>query len=635
MATKYVNNEDTNSTVLVAEEDQYSKENKSTINNPNEPSGQTLSPIDSEGTYYYFGEDTDSLSPAQLYLSSGPYEHELDEDSIESEGHSSGGSHSFGEDSDKSNESTDVGLVDSIFNNRNDLDNLLADDYDENGDRRAAYFNRIGSLEIIDSELASMASDKYTNEMVENLTIAQMRGIEAIPYQFMPSVDTRISKNGLNITESSDIGRKYAEKIVSRMPLLFLTPCAQQAMSDFDKDDRNTIISALAGGDDVNDIVNGSGRYYTARFDYDTYYRYLNCMLASVTAFMGIYDMKCPLYMGTGKNKTKSVKLGEFDWSQELSDISKHFFSCAENVVFYLDGINSISENFSNNTGESAIANTINEASGIGQELKFLLGGEKGFVQNIITNAKNAASTIYSGLSSILGDIVGDSTMKSLIDSGVNALVSGGKIIFPKIWTGSDYSRSYSLQIKLRSPDHDPLSVFLNILKPYCKLLCLTLPRVYQSAGTLYDNNAYNSPFLVKAYCKGMFNIDMGIISSLSVEKGAESQWTDSGLPTQIDVTLEIEDLYSVLAMSGFESTGLIGNPFKASKVLTNIVNNTAYMDFLANMAGMNIAKEEIGRRATMWQLLANTATKQYLGRKGMEFDRKISGFLGGLFDSW
>ena len=96
-----------------------------------------------------------------------------------------------------------------------------------------------------------------------------------------------------------------------------------------------------------------------------------------------------------------------------------------------------------------------------------------------------------------------------------------------------------------------------------------------------------------------MFNIDMGMITSLSVSKGAESQWNDDGLPTQIDITLQIDDLYSVLAMSGFEPVGLF-HPLRASNQLTRIVNNTAYMDFLANMAGLNICQEEIDRKSVV-----------------------------------
>jgi hypothetical protein len=58
-------------------------------------------------------------------------------------------------------------------------------------------------------------------------------------------------------------------------------------------------------------------------------------------------------------------------------------------------------------------------------------------------------------------------------------------------------------------------------------------------------------------------------------------------------------------------------------------------MDFLANMAGMNIAQEEIGRRAKMYTYLARTAISQYPSRKFMELEQGISRFKRTLYESW
>ena len=472
--------------------------------------------------------------------------------------------------------------------------------------------------------------------LVQQMIIDQMNGVEAIPYQFLPTVDSRIIKGqGLSVSTETSMGRKFVEKIVARMPLLFLAPCMQQSLADFSKEDRRTTIAALLSGDngsqsELNDLVNGSGRYFTARLDYDYYYRYLNCMLAAVAGFMGIYDEEIPKYFGNSESG-KTTKLGEYDWSNETNDAFKTYFSSKENLVFYLDGINTIDETFSNDATDSSIAGTINEVTGTGNEIKFLLSGMPKLAESLTTKAGEALTTITQTFTDLIGLDANGSVLGALANNGIQALISGGKIIFPKIWSGSEYTRSYSLNIKLRSPDHDPLSIYLNILKPYCKLLCLTLPRVLNTDTDTYDVNVYNNPFLVKAYCKGMFNIDMGMITSLSVSKGAESQWNDDGLPTQIDITLQIDDLYSVLAMSGFEPVGLF-HPLRASNQLTRIVNNTAYMDFLANMAGLNICQEEMGRKTKMWNYLRQTATKQLPGRIGIQFDQKVSNFLSGLW---
>ena len=462
--------------------------------------------------------------------------------------------------------------------------------------------------------------------LLTNMMTTTMNGIEGLPYQFLPTVDTRLNSTGRSTTDSM-VGRKYAEKIMGRLPLLFLTPGKPQALADFSKADRASVINMLIDQSLDEDLINGEGRYYNISFAYDEYFRYLNCMLSATAAFLGVFEQEIPI-------NGKMVKIGTYDWSNELNSDFKTFFSAKENLIFYLDNFSSVSESFTNETTESSIASQINGVSDTANEINFLLAGNSGVLGKIADNVSDAVTSVTSALSDTLGKL-GGGIIGSLADTGINTLVNGGKIVFPQIWSNSSYSRSYSLDIKLRSPDHDSLSIFLNIIKPYCKILALTLPRVMQHEDH-YNTNGYMSPFLVKAFSKGMFNIDMGIISSLSVTKGAECQWNDDGLPTQIDISIDITDLYSSLAMSGFESTGmLLGNPFKASKQIMKIVNNTAYMDFLANLAGLNVGTMAVGRRIKMYKYLTQSAITQFPSRKFTQFDQAISNLMGSLYETF
>ena len=172
------------------------------------------------------------------------------------------------------------------------------------------------------------------------------------------------------------------------------------------------------------------------------------------------------------------------------------------------------------------------------------------------------------------------------------------------------------------------------MLKPYCKLLALTLPRNLsknKNSADILDANSYYSPFLVKAYSKGLFSIDMGIITSLSVTKGAQCCWNDDGLPTQIDITLEIKDLYSHMAMSSIEYIGSKGAKLKG--LVTGVVNNTAYMDFLANMAGLNIAQMEVGRRITMAYYLSRMGAATFLSNAFTRFDQSVSRLINKMYN--
>ena len=441
----------------------------------------------------------------------------------------------------------------------------------------------------------------YDDVDVQGMLLNKMAGIEAMPYQFLENVDRRIT--------GTEMGRKYTEKIVSRIPLLFLTPCKPLFMDDFSDSDKQIAIDAALNGGAGNTLglIEGKGRYYSAEFDYATYFKYVNVMLSAVSAFLGIYDQE----MIINGNKRK---IGTMAWQDELNPSFKSFFSASENLVFYLDGLSSVSESFSNETTESSLASQINGFTDTTNEIRFLFGEKGGLAGALAEGATEITSSITSSLSKVIGSL-GGGIVQSLADKGVNTVLNGGKIVFPEIWSDSSADRSFSIDIKLRSPDHDSLSIFLNVLKPYCKILALCLPRLMD------DNpNGYRSPFLVKAYCKGLFNIDLGMITGLNVTKGAECCWNDDGLPTQIDISMDIKDLYSSIAMSGDDK-------------VKNIVSNTSYMDFLANMAGLNIGQMEIGRRIKMYYYLTKTNVATIPSKLYTRFDQAISRVMGNLYE--
>ena len=148
------------------------------------------------------------------------------------------------------------------------------------------------------------------DQEVNKILMNRLSGVEGIPYQFMNTVDRRLY--------GTQIGRKYADKIISRIPLLFLTPCKPVFMDDFGESDRNTVADFLLSGNASADLINGQGRYYSLEHDYAEYYRYLNCMLSAVAAYLGIYDERIEI-------NNISHKLGTYDWSMELNDAFKTF----------------------------------------------------------------------------------------------------------------------------------------------------------------------------------------------------------------------------------------------------------------------------------------------------------------------
>lgn len=472
-----------------------------------------------------------------------------------------------------------------------------------------ALYNYFGDNSISAVSTNYYSDSSISSEQKEDMEKAQailkdnLTGIFGMPYQFLATVDRRIP--------DTHIGRKYSEKIIGKMPLLFLTPCEQVFMPGFAGDDRDNVLrELLMGNDNMNLNLGDSGRYYTVKFAYDKYAKFVNSMCTQLAYFLGIGNETID---GLGK---KGTKLKDINWNEIKNSSFNDYFSASNAAVFYLDGLVSLDESFNNGTMESSLASKINGYTDQANELRFLLGDQSALTA-LAETAADWADSLADGLSGLTDTLAGG-MLSDLSQTGIQTVIHGGKIVFPKIWQDSSFSRSYSFSIKLRSPDHDSVSIFLNLLVPYIHLLAMTLPR-----GNTEDPNSYLSPFLVKAYCKGMFNVDMGIITDLSVTRGAECQWNDDGLPTQIDINITIEDLYSSLFMSAGS-----GNVFDAYAV----AKNTAMVDFLANMAGLNIAETEILRREKLFGILVGSETKRIDNRIYNKFDTAISNLLAKIY---
>jgi hypothetical protein len=109
-------------------------------------------------------------------------------------------------------------------------------------------------------------------------------------------------------------------------------------------------------------------------------------------------------------------------------------------------------------------------------------------------------------------------------------------------------------------------------------------------------HNGYSAPFLVKAFYKGSFNIDMGIITEMTVNKGKEGGWTKDGLPTVVDVSFTIQDLYSSISMT----------PITLAK--SNTLENIQELDYLCSLCGININEPELTRIVKLYATLNITS---------------------------
>lgn len=429
---------------------------------------------------------------------------------------------------------------------------------------------------IIDLIKATRSRNTMLNINLADLNISNTRSVYGMPYQFSSIVDNRLDGSFNNIS----FGRKYAEKIVARMPMMVIQAGVPEFLQGYNDDDKTAISEAIMntfniGKDDsdLSNIVNESGRYYALKVTPTEYYDCVTPMCRAAGMLLGLGDKEIII------NGVKD-KVSNFNWMDVARNPVWGYYQGA--VSFYINSDAQIQESFSNGTTQSQLASRVNQLGALGQEVQFLLGG--------VTNATGFDLASF-GKESLGSDGKSNfSNANGVIDNliaNAKTLIAGGRMIFPEIWSDSQFMRSYQVTIKLDSPDCDNLSLYLNIFVPLCHILGFVQPRRVGS-------NVYISPFLVRAYYKSMFHIDMGIITECNITKGDVGAWNQNGLPTQVTVQLTIKDLYNVLSMSTNHGTNdLIGNP--------------AQLDYIANMCGVNIAEPDIVRNLKLWWLIRGT----------------------------
>ena len=505
-------------------------------------------------------------------------------------------------------------------------------------------------------------SKKYLQQVESTgVDIKSLRNIFGMPYQFLPTTDCRVSDNFSDNLATA--GYEFAEKIISRMPLLYITPGNTSFMGGSKENARTALISqvqSIAGdkaqsGEDAltqtsleTMLEEYNGKLYTIMPAYAEYFRYVNPLCRAGAIFLDIAGSSLedsePKYgneLISGKTTFENMNWGTNEglayelWEEEETtdeedtedeekedskteddkkdetdeedtepkkakfeeDYSEYFKNSDEDAVskfqqavyygnsiaFYINSDASFQDSFTNETSESSLSSTINALSDKAREIQFLLGTASTQVGEAFDKVDGTLSDIKSQINSIVEKISGGNTIFTTIANSVKTIVSGGRMLFPQIWSNSNFSKSYSISIKLTTPSTDRISWWLNIYVPLCHLMALVLPRSEYI-------NSYTAPFIIKAFYKGMFNIDMGIITEMTFNKGKEGSWTKDGLPTVVDVSFTIQDLYSAMGMTSTE---------KMFKGLT--LQNVAEMDYVANLCGININEPDVFRMVNLW----------------------------------
>lgn len=454
---------------------------------------------------------------------------------------------------------------------------------------------------------ADATNDETAARMLAgDFRIDGMRGVFGMPYQFSADTDVRIrtERDGSTSADVSGndalFGRLYSERIAARAPILILQAGIPDFMGNMSEVTRAkagaSILDFLTDGNvgeaaatalkpQLESVVNGSGKYYTFRESFTEYFNAVNNMCRGMAALIGIGSVRIPYPGGASEDEGSEQALSSYNWRKAY--IYSQDPAYDGSVAFYVHADPNVNESFGNGTRQSQLLGTINQVSDMAAEVQFLLGATMNGTR--LQGLIDATSQAKVATDDNAAKSVGSTGLIGALMNNIDTLMAGGKMIFPEIWSDSQHIKQYSVTLKFDSPDCDNLSIYLNILVPLAHVLGMAMPR---RAG----DNGYVSPFIVRAFYKSMFHIEMGIITDCQITRGDVQAWTVTGLPTQVTVTLTIKDLYDVLSMSAGEN-------------LDDLIGNPAELDYLANLCGINLAVPNLSRTIELWRALRNPST--------------------------
>jgi hypothetical protein len=265
----------------------------------------------------------------------------------------------------------------------------------------------------------------------------------------------------------------------------------------------------------------------------------------------------------TGKGFGQKIK----DFFTETANMTAAVF-----IPFGLSKNVSVQETFSNNTMEHPLMSDLKaKGNQVYQQSAMGILGQVGTATDVVQNLFNGdyASAFFeagkAGLTSLAG--------KGKVFGEAGMVLSGeGKFQLPNIWEDSTYTRDYSLNFEYYSPYGNRLSIFENTMVPTIFFICMTAPRQVGAS-------TYMSPFYIRAFSKGLFSTEIGLIESLSIKKGDEkNERTVQGFSRLINCDVRIKDVVPKL-MVGLDA-GVFG-------ILSS--KNVGFREYIAMFANVDM----------------------------------------------
>ena len=453
-------------------------------------------------------------------------------------------------------------------------------------------------------------SDKRRN--VNDKIDASVR-MFGMPHQLLAHNDPRIGTG-------TDLGRTYAETFILEAPSICIKPGIVRFLPGANDEERETYLNAIlsdASGNSkdelmqvLNDPSTDNLQYYDHEGKYGSYMSGVNLLCHTMAALLGLDKVRVPW-------TERAVSFGMYDWKNyRLSDsfVSRDTDQEVEEsddndenwvgrlisavtgaagsvanaiekddsyVQFYVDANASFSESMSNSTQSSALESFTSTIEGMAKELS-MIAGTAGVASDYESLVGDVSSSIEQYTASLSGNSSWMAGLLSRLGTGAKQVIQGGNFQIPEIYSNSSYDKSYSFTMTLATPYGNKLAWYINIGVPFCHLLGLALPLQLSA-------NTYKSPFLLKCFSQGWFSCSLGIVDSISIEKGGDQSWSVYGLPNEVRVSISIKDLYSALSLPANRS---------------QFIANSGMMEFLMVNCGIDITNQKLSTKWKVWVAL-------------------------------
>ena len=208
-------------------------------------------------------------------------------------------------------------------------------------------------------------------------------------------------------------------------------------------------------------------------------------------------------------------------------------------IKFYLTGSTTADDQFETGIEESMLGNIANTINSALKEAAFWTADD-GPLASVLNTIKAGAEEIFNKT-----QLNGVNPLSGVFS--ISEMVGGAKIVFPKIITESSYGKSINCECSFAAIYGDEESIYLNSIMPYLHLLAFVLPHQVKTSLEMYTY-----PFIVKAYCRGLFNVEMGVITNFNVSRGGSDNalWSFNGPAELISCNFTVTPLITNLVMT-------------------------------------------------------------------------------------